>query len=116
VYTGYVQYLVRFTAMGCELYIVKGVGAGTRGTFPTLKCVSGGGFPTVSLCKQFNLSIFYCLNNDNMFRHKFFNLVLSSPFVYADHGTIPTDVFIRMCHKFMFRLFISTIILKSMFH
>ena len=36
--------------MGCELYIVKGVGAGTRGTFPTLKCVSGGGVFQQFLC------------------------------------------------------------------
>ena len=30
----------------------------------------------------FNLNIFYCLNNDKRIRHKFFNLVLSSPYTY----------------------------------
>ena len=35
----------------------------------------------------FFLNIFYCLNNDKRIRHKFFNLVLSSPsviFIIAD--------------------------------
>ena len=30
----------------------------------------------------FNLNIFHCLNNDKRIRHKFFNLVLSSPYTY----------------------------------
>jgi len=30
----------------------------------------------------FNLNIFYCLNNEKRIRHKFFNLVLSSPYTY----------------------------------
>ena len=30
-----------------------------------------------------NLNIFYCLNNDKRIRHKFFNLVLSSPLFLA---------------------------------
>ena len=29
-----------------------------------------------------NLNIFYCLNNNKRIRHKFFNLVLSSPYTY----------------------------------
>ena len=29
-----------------------------------------------------NLNIFYCLNNDKRIRHKFFNLVSSSPYTY----------------------------------
>ena len=34
------------------------------------------------LLLKFNLNIFYCLNNDKRIRHKFFNLVLSSPYTY----------------------------------
>ena len=29
-----------------------------------------------------NLKIFYCLNNDKRIRHKYFNLVLPSPYTY----------------------------------
>jgi hypothetical protein len=36
----------------------------------------------------FNLNIFYCLNNDKRIRHKFFNLVLSSPYTYNIQYTI----------------------------
>ena len=35
-----------------------------------------------------NLNIFYCLNNDKRIRHKFFNLVLSSPYTYNIQYTI----------------------------
>ena len=34
------------------------------------------------IIKRLNLNIFYCLNNDKRIRHKFFNLVLSSPYTY----------------------------------
>jgi hypothetical protein len=39
-------------------------------------------------CNQFNLNIFYCLNNDKRIRHKFFNLVLTSPYTYNIQNTI----------------------------
>ena len=37
----------------------------------------------MSVPKNLNLNIFYCLNNDKRIRHKFFNLVLSSPYTYT---------------------------------
>ena len=40
-------------------------------------------FLSVDLCTHYlNINIFYCLNNDKRIRHKFFNLVLSSPYTY----------------------------------
>ena len=38
--------------------------------------------------RRTDLNIFYCLNNDKRIRHKFFNLVLSSPYTYNIQYTI----------------------------
>ena len=37
---------------------------------------------TAAVCVRLNLNIFYCLINDKRIRHKFFNLVFTTPYEY----------------------------------
>jgi hypothetical protein len=73
-------------------------------------------FPSLRIAK-FNLSIFYCLNNDKRIRHKLFNLVLSSPYTYKIQSihvqydmhyyysmhVLPSDQFVEIVDIFFYK-------------